>query len=43
MRPMNAHRILTSPGCILAGALLLAVLVIIMAGEGQPSPLEVWI
>jgi hypothetical protein len=36
------HRIFTSPGCILAGAVLLAILVAIMAGEGQPS-LEVWI
>ena len=37
------HRIFTSPGNVLAGAVLLAILAIIMVGQGQPSPLEVWI
>lgn len=32
------YRILTSPGGVLVGALLLAILAIAMAGEGQPSP-----
>jgi len=38
---IHLHRIFTSPGCILAGAVLLAILAIVLAGEGQPS-LEVW-
>jgi hypothetical protein len=36
------HRLLTNSYFILAGAVLLAALTIILAGEAWPSPLEVW-
>jgi hypothetical protein len=36
---MRLHRIFTSTGYVVVGAVLLAVLVIILAGEAHPSPL----
>ena len=40
---MRLHRILTSTGYIVVGAVLLAVLAILLAGEAHPSPIvELW-